>query len=251
MAHEDNGTNVKKEKKHKKADHTEDSQYTVSESGSLSPQEVAPGDFRKAKKEKKEKKAKRDRLDESIPEMASQTHDRSPSKKEKKSKKHKLECDDECILPETSCLDDNEVKVKKSKKEKKEKKDKSESLDCITPESFFSPDRRSGSMNVAIETPTGSQPEWAENWEEASGSKYWKRIDEDKWKNQVAGTKFSRISHYDKGGDAWGNQAAEALGKVKGKGFIKVMQKMKRASWKGEGKIDTGVNSVQFSDWED
>ena len=83
------------------------------------------------------------------------------------------------------------------------------------------------------------------------GARYWKRIDESKYQQAVEGTKFADNSHYSKGGDAWGDDAADRLGKVKGRGFKKEMAKLKRASWKGCGSIDTGVNSVQFSDWED
>merc|ERR1719456_1194564 len=49
-------------------------------------------------------------------------------------------------------------------------------------------------------------------------------------------------------GDTWGDQAADDLLKVKGKGFRKEMAKKKRASWRGGGNIDMGVNSLMFSD---
>jgi len=39
--------------------------------------------------------------------------------------------------------------------------------------------------------------------------------------------------------------------KVKGKGFRKEMAKKKRASWRGGGSIDQGVNSLTFSDSDD
>ncbi|CAD7931196.1 unnamed protein product [Amoebophrya sp. A25] len=49
-------------------------------------------------------------------------------------------------------------------------------------------------------------------------------------------------------GDSWGDKAFEVMSKVKGKAFVKEMQKKKRASWRGGGNIDMGVNSVMFSD---
>mmetsp|Transcript_59003 Transcript_59003/g.171161 ORF Transcript_59003/g.171161 Transcript_59003/m.171161 type:complete len:242 (-) Transcript_59003:75-800(-) len=83
------------------------------------------------------------------------------------------------------------------------------------------------------------------------------RVDASKW---ISTTKDSRLldnTHKAKNkfgtsaGDSWGDKAAEDLLKVKGKGFRKEMAKKKRASWKGGGEIDQGVNSIKFSDSED
>lgn len=178
------------------------------------PQVEPESDYKKEKKSKKSK-----RLEEECDEILE-----LESKKEKKSKK---------LVEEVSI--EPEPERKKEKKMKKEKHNLSED-EPITPIK---------KQQVPISTPK------AQDEDETGGAKYWKRIDEDKWKSKVDGTKFAKISHYDKGGDAWGNGAAEVLGQVKGKGFVKAMQKLKRASWKGQGQIDTGVNSVQFSDWEE
>lgn len=49
-------------------------------------------------------------------------------------------------------------------------------------------------------------------------------------------------------GDSWGDSAFDQLSKVKGKAFVKNMQKCKRSSWRGGGALDQGVNSLVFSD---
>uniref|UniRef100_A0A7S4PU94 Srp40 C-terminal domain-containing protein n=1 Tax=Alexandrium monilatum TaxID=311494 RepID=A0A7S4PU94_9DINO len=83
------------------------------------------------------------------------------------------------------------------------------------------------------------------------------RIDDEKWRKTLTDDKFIDNSHKAKqkfggsAGDSWGDQAAEDLLKVKGKGFRKEMAKKKRASWRGGGEIDQGVNSVKFEDSSD
>jgi len=52
-------------------------------------------------------------------------------------------------------------------------------------------------------------------------------------------------------GDSWADKASEDLLKVKGKDFRKEMMKKKKASWKGGGALDQGVNSIPFSDSDD
>ena len=186
-------------------------------------------EHKKSKKDKKEKKEKR-RLEDAAEEEVEEV----VVMKEKKAKKEKLETVDE-------------VAVETPKKEKKSKKIREEEESSHS--SHFAASKSVyADTNVAVNTPKATE-EWYDD--STGGAKYWKRIDEDKWKSKVEGTKFAKISHYDKGGDSWGNGAADTLSKVKGKGFVKAMQKLKRASWKGQGSIDTGVNSVQFSDWED
>jgi hypothetical protein len=187
------------------------------------------------KKEKKSKKEKR-AVDDVI---VADTPEEEEVKKEKKSKKHKHAHDDLVDLQV-------ELQPKKEKKSKKEKRHHD-----VDSDEASKPETPSMKTDMPISTPKASQ-EWSDEMDtETGGAKYWKRIDEEKWKQKVDGTKFAKISHYDKGGDSWGNDAAEILGQVKGKGFVKAMQKLKRASWKGQGQIDTGINSVQFSDWED
>lgn len=52
-------------------------------------------------------------------------------------------------------------------------------------------------------------------------------------------------------GDSWADKASEDLLKVKGKDFRKEMMKKKKASWKGGGALDQGVNSIPFPDSDD
>ena len=217
---------VPKVKKHKK-DKEANTQVALDESVSATE--------RKSKKEKKHNKEAREAVDESYPEPTEKV------KKEKKSKKTGTEIEEEA--------EQREETVVKSKKEKKAKREA---------ELVEDSPRKLPTTSVSVSTPAPKQSEPVEEeWEEDQGSyvtggaNYWKRIDEEKYKSKVEGTKFAKISHYDKGGDSWGNDAADMLGKVKGKGFVKAMQKLKRASWKGQGSLETGVNSVQFSDWED
>jgi hypothetical protein len=253
----------KKSKKDKKAVHDFDSPddvtMTVEAINSLDePDDELSVAIKKKKKDKKEKKAKRELESEATPvwdeaEMKVKkekkvkresgcdiTHACEEAelrdRKDKKDKKHKQESD--TVNVEHATVVQEAVEPIKVKKEKKEKAQEYQDSDYLA-----TPSRRSSNESVPISTPSGTA--------ETGGAKYWKRIDEEKWKSKVEGTKFARISHYDKGGDSWGNEAAQILGQVKGKGFVKAMQKLKRASWKGQGIIDTGVNSVQFSDWED
>lgn len=223
---------LKKSKKHKIDAHSA-SDHGPGEKRVLLCDEEQSGseggvELEKPKKEKKDKKAKKEK------------RDREP--------KEERDVVEESVSENQINLESDSGIGSKQKKDKKEKRKESEEMESSTPkrrEPVFSGETPNASSSL-----TESQEDW-EGEEEPTGSKYWKRIDEDKWKGKVAGTKFAKISHYDKGGDSWGNQAADVLSKVKGKGFVKAMQKLKRASWKGQGNIDTGINSVQFSDWED
>lgn len=84
-----------------------------------------------------------------------------------------------------------------------------------------------------------------------------KRIDEEKWTKAIVDDRLKDNTHTAKvkfgqgAGDSWADKASEDLLKVKGKGFRKEMQKKKKASWRGGGEIDQGVNSVKFPDSED
>ena len=197
-------------------------------------------------------------------------------KKQKKDKKHKresmLEIDSIASSPNAELsIEEDEVeesseKTKKSKKDKKEKRKESavevvafdETVDVETPKKKKSKKEKKeldvddSETHVVISTPVGSAHQVSStNEDQTGGSTYWRRTDWDKYQNVVSGTKYADNSHYAKGGDSWGNDAADRLGKVRGQGFKKEMQKLKRASWKGCGSIDTGVNSVQFSDWDE
>mmetsp|Transcript_10190 Transcript_10190/g.22967 ORF Transcript_10190/g.22967 Transcript_10190/m.22967 type:complete len:251 (+) Transcript_10190:88-840(+) len=81
------------------------------------------------------------------------------------------------------------------------------------------------------------------------------RVDQEKWRSAVQDGRFLDNTHEAKkrfgGGDSWGDSASADLLKVKGKGFRKEMAKKKRASWRGSGEINQGVNSVLFPDSDD
>lgn len=84
-----------------------------------------------------------------------------------------------------------------------------------------------------------------------------KRIDEEKWTQAIKDERLKDNTHLAKNkfglgaGDSWADKASEDLLKVKGKGFRKEMAKKKRASWRGGGELDQGVNSVPFDDSDD
>jgi hypothetical protein len=253
----------KKEKKHKRHREVE---------SKADDQPIDLDTFPASKKEKKQKRKAMieesflgsDQVSKHQERMAAETQnyvDLDKPTKEKKMKKQKREVIDLDAVepldyeaaPASSTSDAIPIKEKKKKK-RKETQDGS----SATPE-------KQEPAEISIQTPikrekaTPAESQSFDNWgtnsgphdELSGGARYWKRIDEGLWKNKVTGTKYEKVSHYDKGGDAWGNEAADILGKVKGKGFVKAMQKLKRASWKGQGSLDTGVNSVQFSDWDD
>merc|ERR1719259_1199480 len=83
------------------------------------------------------------------------------------------------------------------------------------------------------------------------------RVDHDKWVSSIKDDRLKDNTHKAKDkfgesvGDSWGDAAAEDMLKVKGKGFRKEMAKKKRASWRGGGEIDQGVNSIAFPDSDD
>lgn len=247
MSHDES----RKEKKHKKDKNHKREEQVDDKAAMFVPQPAVKEKKKKEKdipeevvdeplREKKSKKAKKSKKEVEVDEAEIEADPISSPKKEKKNKKEKIQIDEYGVVEPVF------EKVKKSKKEKREVSEPSEES---------TPIKKAKVEAVEMETPTASSSTSYDNdWSEENntgGAKYWKRIDEGKYKNKVEGTKFAKISHYDKGGDSWGNQAADILGQVKGKGFVKAMQKLKRASWKGQGTIDTGVNAVQFSDWEE
>eukprot|EP00928_Gymnodinium_smaydae_P065726 TRINITY_DN48821_c0_g1_i1.p1 TRINITY_DN48821_c0_g1~~TRINITY_DN48821_c0_g1_i1.p1 ORF type:complete len:311 (-),score=94.72 TRINITY_DN48821_c0_g1_i1:199-1068(-) len=96
----------------------------------------------------------------------------------------------------------------------------------------------------------------AEKEEKPAGVPF-KRVDEEKWNATIKDSRMMDNTHKAKQkfggsvGDTWGDKAADDLLKVKGKGFRKEMAKKKRASWRGGGAIDQGVNSIKFDDSDD
>ena len=203
--------------------------------------------FRNMDKPKKEKKEKKNKHAEIEVEEIEEPMKLKKSKKEKRNRDHNEIVVEDVVVEEVS------------EKPKKEKKNKHREVVVEEPEEVVKEkkSKKHKRSEEVEETPvkkvkTVVEEEESNEWDvPVTTPKYWQRIDETKYIQAVQGTKFADNSHYVKGGDAWGNDAADRLGKVKGRGFKKEMSKLKRASWKGCGSIDTGVNSVQFSDWED
>jgi len=79
------------------------------------------------------------------------------------------------------------------------------------------------------------------------------RVDHERWTKTIKDDRLKDNSHKAKvkfgesEGDSWADKAAEDMLKVRGRGFRKEMAKKKRASWRGAGEIDQGVNSIAFS----
>eukprot|EP01054_Gregarina_sp_Poly1_P005429 Gregarina_sp_Poly_1__5428@NODE_2868_length_1612_cov_227_714563_g1810_i0_p2_GENE_NODE_2868_length_1612_cov_227_714563_g1810_i0NODE_2868_length_1612_cov_227_714563_g1810_i0_p2_ORF_typecomplete_len236_score52_51SRP40_C/PF05022_12/1_8e04SRP40_C/PF05022_12/5_9e19UPF0561/PF10573_9/19_NODE_2868_length_1612_cov_227_714563_g1810_i0136843 len=71
------------------------------------------------------------------------------------------------------------------------------------------------------------------------------RIDTDFWKSRAA---IKDNSFWAKGGDDFASKAAAELIRVKGRDFRHEKAKKKKASWRGCGAIDMGVNSIVFED---
>merc|ERR1711933_84734 len=118
-----------------------------------------------------------------------------------------------------------------------------------------------GEEQAAVEEPKVEVPEKKKKKKDkehapASGVPF-KRVDDEKWRNMITDSRLIDNSHKAKqkfgasAGDSWGDKAAVDMLKVKGAGFRKEMAKKKRASWRGAGAIDQGVNSVKFDDSSD
>jgi len=84
-----------------------------------------------------------------------------------------------------------------------------------------------------------------------------RRINDDAWRAKIKDPRLLDNTHIAKAkfggedtGDSWADKASVDMLKVKGKDFRKEMMKKKKASWKGGGQLDQGVNSIPFSDSE-
>jgi len=101
-----------------------------------------------------------------------------------------------------------------------------------------------------------SKKQKKEEKEEKKGTPF-KRIDDDKWRSTIKDDRLLDNTHLAKQkfggskGDSWADKASEDLLKVKGKGFRKEMARKKKASWRGGGEIDQGVNSIPLDDSDD
>lgn len=96
------------------------------------------------------------------------------------------------------------------------------------------------------------------NMERPKGEAF-RRVDDEAWRAKIKDPRLLDNTHKAKvkfghqvdTGDSWADKASDDLLKVKGKDFRKEMMKKKKASWKGGGALDQGVNSIPFSDSDD
>lgn len=101
------------------------------------------------------------------------------------------------------------------------------------------------------------QDEGEDEEEKKQSSVPFKRVDDEKWRSMIKDSRLLDNTHTAKQkfggsvGDTWADKASTDLLAVKGKGFRKEMAKKKRASWRGGGSLDMGVNSIKFSDSSD
>jgi len=186
------------------------------------------------KKNKKDKKAKTEEVEEAevVEEPAVE---QAPKKKKKKDKKAKEAVEEVAEVVE-------EVVEEPVKKKKKDKKNKEEA-----------PVEEAENKRPAEDM----EPETAENPEppakKAKVVERFERVDDAKWRAKLGNnmklidnTHEAKARYGGSAGDSWGDAAAGDMIKVKGKDFRKEMQKKKRASWRGTGELDQGVNSVTF-----
>jgi len=178
---------------------------------------------------KKSKKRKADETAE-VTENPTKEEDAEPSAGKKKKKKKQAEVEAE---PEVEEAPPTEEEVPKSKKKKQQAAETSANED-------------------APEKPSGKK----KDRERTAGTPF-KRVDDDAWKSKIKDDRLLDNTHKAKSkfghsaGDSWADLASEDMLKVKGKGFRKEMAKKKKASWRGSGALDQGVNSVPFSDSDD
>lgn len=104
---------------------------------------------------------------------------------------------------------------------------------------------------------TSKKPKKDKEVKEAKSGVPFSRVDDAKWRATIKDSRLLDNTHNAKhkfggsAGDSWGDAAAGDMLKVKGKGFRKEMAKKKRASWRGCGELDQGVNSIKFEDSDD
>jgi hypothetical protein len=109
----------------------------------------------------------------------------------------------------------------------------------------------------AAEAPMSKKQKKQQQKEEKTSGIPFSRVDHSKWVATIKDSRLVDNTHEAKVkfggsmGDSWGDAAAADMIKVKGKGFRKEMQKKKRASWRGGGELDQGVNSIPFPDSDD
>eukprot|EP00933_Yihiella_yeosuensis_P077062 TRINITY_DN8714_c0_g1_i14.p1 TRINITY_DN8714_c0_g1~~TRINITY_DN8714_c0_g1_i14.p1 ORF type:complete len:327 (+),score=121.97 TRINITY_DN8714_c0_g1_i14:63-1043(+) len=166
--------------------------------------------------------------------------------KKKKRKAEQVEAEEEVEEPKAKKskkkaeAEEEEVEEPKAKKEKKKKVEAVEEAEAEEEK----PEDSNGKKKK-------------KDKKERTAGVAFSRIDYDKCIALVKDSRLLDNTHLGKAkfggsqGDSWADRASEDMLKVKGKGFRKEMQKKKRASWKGTGELDQGVNSIKFADSSD
>jgi hypothetical protein len=145
--------------------------------------------------------------------------------------------------------EDVEPPAKKKKAGSESPKKSPKLVPTATPESPKSSPKQKPAELPKVKSPkrAASVPPKPEKTEgQGTAVNHFQRVDNEKWLATVKKKELMITAHKEKGGDSWGDKAAEDLLKVKGKDFRKEMAKKKRASWRGGGAIDMSVNSIKF-----
>jgi hypothetical protein len=191
------------------------------------------------------------------------------SKKEKK-KKQKAQSAIEAVV-ENEVVEEVPAEEEAPKKKKRKK-----SMDAEEEAAPEEAPKKKKAKKVA-EEPAAEEPEPTEPAEEEAApekkkkkkkddadaekvkGEVFQRVDDAAWRAKIKDSRLLDNTHKAKAkfgvyvdtGDSWADKASEDLLKVKGKDFRKEMMKKKKASWKGGGSLDQGVNSIPFSDSDD
>lgn len=160
-------------------------------------------------------------------------------------------------------VEENAEKPKKKKRKAEEKEEEEAAVAKTEEVAEDGPPKKKKKKQQAepdavevSEVGAGKKQKEEKNRTKIAGTPF-QRIDCEKWTKTIKDERLKNNTHAAKAeygedaGDCWGDKSAEDLGKVKGKGFRKEMAKKKRASWRGGGEINQGVNSIAFSDSEE
>ena len=180
----------------------------------------AAGGDKKSKKDKKSSK-KRDRDEDAAP-------------GEKKSKKAKKDKKSKKAVPEETA-EEKKAREEAAAKEAKEYEEK-----VLNWKPKDSNDDLSKRKKKTVEERKAEKIDPIEAREQN------RRQDWGSWAKTLEGKDERLQNGFLRTGDSWGDGAFADLSVVKGKKFVKEMQKKKRASWRGGGALDQGVNSFKF-----
>uniref|UniRef100_A0A0G4HJI1 Srp40 C-terminal domain-containing protein n=1 Tax=Chromera velia CCMP2878 TaxID=1169474 RepID=A0A0G4HJI1_9ALVE len=208
-------------------------------------------------KEKKKKKKDKERVQEDAngdtemhPAEVKETAPASPKPKKKKRVAETEEKEAAAANEDTeeaeAALQEVKQKKKKKKTDHKEEEEEEEEEVEEKKEETEKEGKQRGKKNKRKDNSADEDATSSSSPSGKRNSTPFKRVDDSAWIGKIKDGRLKDNSHVGKGGDSWGTKASEDLGKVRGKDFRKEMAKKKRASWKGAGNIDLGVNSVMF-----